>query len=588
MPRWLYACTPEPLEQLRYALAVIVWVLFFVALSELRGLGKWLSSSPAWSRAGMYAVGALVVFNLGYEHFRVHRYLGLMDFVRVAVLLLFWVTAARRFRIWEWRSPPSALVTWVLALALAALAMSRVWVRDAHLALEPAGVAYHLPFIVDEFAAAAGGHLPFVDFIPQYQSLLPWLLAPVWSFLGFSVSLSTWILAGLCWLGCISVYSALARNASSPPRALLLFICWLGLANFRMWSDAQGIETAFSYLPLAARLWLPLILVGCVGAEFRGKWPLLFSFAAIGAINSRDFGIPAMGGVLLAAMLFPGERIRRGLTGLVAFGLVFSLYALLIRASGGQWPDWNLAWLFHPIFLRAGVGMLPLPTFGLWWAVLMTFLAALVSALWLKKTELNRNRELAMTLVYVGIAGLGMFMYYIGRSHHEVLVGMFPFWGLALVLLVVAFARSGADVWRSPPVQLSGIVLGIGFLQFFAIPSPSVVWNRATVISAKEVRENRERVELIRRLTGSGGAAMMITPLGHVLAVKAGVRNEYPFAEEHSILTFEQLRMVLEAIERKKVRWIFGAIEPPELGAALERAGFKLQGAREPIPVWHR
>src|SRR5262249_14698024 len=118
---------------------------------------------------------------------------------------------------------------------LPVLVWEQSWEYNPHIIGRDSRIA-HLSFVMNEFAAVLNGRTPRVDFFPQYQGLLAYLLAPLFRVICLSIATYTTVLMALSTFGLLLWFGVLRRLTGDPWKALLLFVplIWLSLLPIRL------------------------------------------------------------------------------------------------------------------------------------------------------------------------------------------------------------------------------------------------------------------------------------------------------------------------------------------------------------------
>jgi len=180
---------------------------------------------------------------------------------------------------------------------------------------------------------------------------------------------------------------------------------------------------------------------------------------------------------------------------------------------------------------------------------------------------------------WLTIFGLGVGSYYLGRSHPEVLINMFPSWALSIVLLVVAIARAVPRRPRrlpSPAEALCLIAFGVLACSLAQTPSP--------VAEAERLMERREPIYVtgagegfVAERTSHGERVLILSELGHHVALDVGVVDVSRFTGQSAMPTVEQVEEAVADLRQAGGHKIFvpGAREWSGIPAILHRLGFR-------------
>src|SRR5262249_19048914 len=129
--------------------------------------------------------------------------------------------------------------------------------------------------------------------------------------------------------------------------------------------------------------------------------------------------------------------------------------------------------------------MLPMPACGLHWIIYLTLIGAIGRGLFDGRLE-RVHRGL---LLFSGVFGLGALMYFVGRSHHNVLITIFSAWALAFSILI----------WRLNPQEF-----GLTSPRFLPA-SLELLVTLGLFCSIVQVRHLANPLEQVQRLCTQGG-----------------------------------------------------------------------------------
>lgn len=622
---------PEPDEQALYLLALVVppltiWALCLAA-RRLRLPPGAVSARVAVAVQIVIALG--VVATCAYQARFVHAYfpptrtaLGLV--ATAGVLAAAWASArSRRVAAWGWtaagrralRASGAIAATAAAAYTLARLAS--VVFDDASILAAPATVSYHLPFTLGEFAAVLNGRTPGVDFFPQYASVLPYALAPVFRVVGLTVATFTLAMAALSAIALMLQFDVLRRVTQRPWIALALYVPLVALAFHPVEVLPNGsVATAFSYFAVGPlRTFGPWVVGWLVAWHLSqpsaGRAFVVFAAAGASALNNLDFGIPALGGAMVAlaltgpTTLLPRPRALLALLGSAALGVgaAFVAFECVTWLHSGRFASLSDMTLFQRAFARLGFGMVPLPRWGMHWLLYGTFMLAIGTAVVrLEASRLalrslpaaapSRERLLAGVLLYGGVFGAGALSYYVGRSHHPVLPALFGAWGSVLLLLVWLALRAAPRAWRGQRLAVVPALIAAGALAVCAgeaLPYrfPEVNLNESApqrgAVKVRSVLDAPRAAARLRSMAAPGEKVMLGSPAGHLVAELAGVDDVFPFVEWESCLVVGQLDEIVARIRASGVTRYFG-FASPELKERVAAAGLPVTFLDEPRP----
>jgi hypothetical protein len=607
-PMALYYVKPEPTEDARFLIALlgaILVPLFVLWVGRRRLLPTVPRSVVVVNQLAFVAVLAFAVFC---RRGSVHLDISYFNLPTVVVALLIGagiaVTVSRPVLlgpvrpIFESRSRP---MVWG-AFAVASLATA-IWLLpaiqlDTTIAHAVPATAYDLQYTFDEGLSVVNGHSPLVNYVAQYGSLWPYVIAIPLHVGNGSLGAFTTSMAFISLVAMLAVYSVIRRVAGSPVLALLLYLPFLATSFFVARGTPvrrYGFADYFGVFPL--RYVGPFFVLFLLARNLDGAWPRragwIFLVAGLAVMNNSDFGVPALGATAIAVVAAAdeprtrrwwGERIGEAVAGLLA---AFVLVSIVTVARTGDLPDLGLAFRYAHLFAVAGYDLLPMPWFGFWAAIYLTYCAALVVAAILI-TRRSRRRIEVGTLAWIGIFGLGSGAYYVGRSHSEVLIALFSSWALAVVLLLVVTTRDLLRRGGRPsPVQLATFV-GCGLLvcSLAQFPAPWRSLHRLGATSPETFQPAAD-VAFVAANAKPGEPVVLLTNLGQRISREAGVDDVTPYSGVASMPTRTQLTETLERLREDGGDKVFLHQEPTTwsgLLPALEAEGFRQVKASEPEP----
>jgi hypothetical protein len=476
-----------------------------------------------------------------------------------------------------------------------ALVATAVWLlpainTDATIGRANEALVTNAPYWLDETFAVLNGRAPLVDFHSQYGQLWPYLAAGPMLVLGTSFGVFAAIMATATGAALMATYALLRRVVRRSLLALALYLPLLATSLFlergpldNRWAPSD----VFSLFPM--RYGGPLVLAWLTARHVDGAWPRrpawLFLAAGLVAINNVEFGIPALGATLAAA-LWSDERLSwRGagrLAAEAAAGLLAAavLVAALTLAVAGSLPHYGRLTEFPRLFGVDGWGMLPMHAYGFQVVLYVTFAAAIVLAT-VRAVTGEEDRLLTAMLAWAGVFGLGVGSYFAGRSHPEVLVDLFCAWALALALLLVAVVRAIlARPGRRPAAAELAVLFALGLMvcSLAQIPTPWSQVERLGRTTPTPAFTDNATERFVASVTTRGEPVALLVDAGHRVAYDLGLDNVSPYASIESMPSEEQFRTTLDALRRAHGHKLFAYARQtlPEQGRAFERGGLRL------------
>jgi hypothetical protein len=632
---WSDACVPEPLELPTYALAVLLpAILMFIGVLLLRRLRlfRGAETQSLWVSAAAFASQLLLVVYAGYAWVYESEHgwkTQLFNFPLAQVVLGLCVAACLGFSwlrpshkktlVWFVSSARSTWLAWLLAAGWAIANLLCCVFTDDNFFMA-SRVVGHTSFQMGEFAAVINGLFPLVDFHPQYQNVLSYVLRPLFFFVRFNLTSFTLTMGALSLIGFLLVYRVLSRVTGS---------CWLGLALFIPWVavslanlEGPGLPPANSFNYYAVG---PIRYFGLFLMAYLSMWYLSLPqsrrlitgslVAGLVALNNLDFGFAAAVGFLACVTMFPppDDRVDRVMRTLRATAVSVGCagtsilgYWFAVRIVSGRWP--NPRWLteYQLIFARMGFNLQKLPDSGLYWLLYFTFMVAFLYAIFSAfcegdRTVHLRHRLSTGMLAYGSIAGFGAFTYYIGRSHPSVIVNIYSAWAFVVALLthrilidmrearLSTTADGGNSIWAIPTVAVLALCSALLPLSL-EFPKVGDEMKRLSYRAGAHADQRPARLaSLIRKYVRKSEPTVIIYPDAHWLAIRASVQNVFPYAHPLSLLVKAQLEPLFLSLERLRPghEYVFGDLIP-DITDRLRRLGFVFVEADGDFAVWHR
>ena len=641
---------PEPLEQLRFLLALTAPIALAVMTVVMwRRAPLQTRAGQAIGRAALVVAevfGVVLVAACWRHQATLHRWFSdraLLVAVSVAavVLVAAWRGWLSKVFVLPGRRSRARLVVGVLLAAI----VTGLWLlpgiyRQANISGADVIVRYHVQFTMNEFLAVTDGRSPFVDFAAQYTRLLPYLVAPVFALFGSSVGVYTAVMWVMGLASFVAIYLFFTEVTDDPFRAWALYLPFLAVSMatvLRVADTRVYLANLYGFVPL--RLFGPFLLAGPVARQLRrprARAPVvLFAMAALVAANNFELGLPCLAATFLALACGLGPDVRRGLQRLVVqaaagVGIASILVVAIALVQTGQVPSTRYLSHFSRAFGVEGFGMLPMPTLGLHVPIYLTFVACLAIALITVATRdalSPAETVLCGALAYAGVLGLGGSAYWVGRSDPLALVGVFPTWGLAAALLAwwvlrAVAARTPVDGWTAVragvPAMAVLTTVALMALSTSQFPAPWSELRRIRATDAARVDgtsnswwclvspaeggpaepcplgppslDRQAAIRFVADHSDRGQRVAIVASLGHGIAGEAGVVNVSPYSHPDSIVFYEMVDFLIDALDRADARTVFLGTSYPEIGSELLRRGFTPgpHDAESDLTVWTR
>lgn len=309
----------------------------------------------------------------------------------------------------------------------------------------------------------------------------------------------------------------------------------------------------------------------------RGSPSLWVVYLASGltVLNNFDFGICCLVATIVGASCAIDRSLplRSGILDQVVQAAVGLTGALLLVTGvtlllAGEVPDLSILTYWSNVFGRQGFGLLPMPAWGLHWALYFTYVGALLAG----SVRLIRDptdRTLTPMLAFMGVFGLLTGQYFAGRSQGTQLIVLFPVWGFTLALLTLLVVRSlrGADlrIARRSVVPALAVLIGFGLMvaTMARIPAP---WHELDRISTDTTHplDLISAQRFVEAHTNSGERVVILTTsVDHRVAERAGVANVSPWGSD-ALFSKQELDRMLGALDGEGGSKIF--LDSEQLG----------------------
>jgi hypothetical protein len=606
-PSALAAVDPKPTEQARYLIALggAILVPLAIIANARWPLPRSRLGRPAALLVQLVFVLILAVgtlchegsLNLDLEYFTLPTILVALLIGAVCTLVISWRPAFSRAR--KLLLLDSRAVRW--GAAAIALLATVAWVLpaiqlDGTVANAHPATTTDLVYTFDEGLSVLNGHTPLVNYVAQYGSLWPYVVAFPLHLTNGSLGGFTTSMAAITTVAMLAIYGVLRRVTRSAIGALALFLPFLATSFFLILGTPlvrYSFADYFGVFPL--RYAGPYLVAFLIARHLSGAQPRratwIFLAAGLALLNNGDFGVPALGATIIALVAGSSEpRTRRWslrlaietLGGLIA---AYALLSIVTLARTGSLPNIGLLFRYAHLFALAGYNMLPTPWFGFWVVIYLTFAAALAVATTMAVRRSPDRVTLGM-LAWIGIFGLGIGSYYGGRSNPQVLIAMFSAWSLCLSLLVVVTVRSIAQRPHTlGPAQIALFVgLGLTVCSLAQFPAPWRSIERLRSPAPIEALQPTADVAFVAAHSRPGETVALLATLGQRISREADVDDVLPYTGILSMPTREQLTETLENLreDHGTTLYVREGEAWPELIPAIERRGFRPVAATEP------
>jgi hypothetical protein len=619
-----WAVVAEPTEQGRFLLALAAPLLFAGALAATARRG--LSLSPRVAAVAVpLAQAVLLAFAVVcilvqqrlvyevpiYQPGVSHRW----RYFTPATLVAAGVLAAGAFVVLDRSAWRACVASWLretdrrrLVAMLLAILLTAIWLLHAvNTDSSIMGTSSHewspAQFTLDETYAVLNGRTPLADFTAQYGSLWPFLTAAALAVFGETFLVFSLAMCAITAVALLAVYALLRRIVRNGVTALLLYLPFLATSFFLVGgtlTSRYSFGDYFGVFPLryAGPFLLAWLLVRQLdGAGPRRPW-ILFGVAGLCVLNNAEFGLAALAATVAALVWTASDRSLRALArlaGQLALGLLvaYALVALLTLIRAGELPQLSRLLDYGRLYSIGGFGLLHLHrTLGLHLVVYLTYAAAIGVAT-VRAIERAPNRPLTGMLAWCGVFGLGSAAYFMGRTHPELLIALFPTWALTLGLLtvdVVARVTQRADARPRLGTALVLMATALTVCSLAQVPAPWTQLQRIgqdkpttpliegeapLPIYSRAFLPDLSTREFFAPQPGAKVAILLTT--GHQIAHALGVIDISRYTGLYSIVNRERLRTVVDDLRAEGGSTVYLPDASQEVYDTLRGWGFRRQ-----------
>jgi len=524
----------EKIDQLIFLACVII--SFLIMVKELRN-----KNNVKFTRLSLLGILVFIIGIFGVEkHSPINGadltkilWLGFGPFVLLTVIL----TIPFVFYIYSWNNLNRfiRLVFNFLAISVVMLAIPAAW-QGGNSIIDN----YHSEYLINENLAVAAGHIPYVDFIPQYGTFYSWLFAPLKNYFDADglVTVSLYMMSiGTIFALAIGVWLVyLAMNKKSLALAVLLVIPLTSIAQFPGRSSYTGtIYTLLSAIPtrIMPGVFVGLLLISSLLNPNKTKNKIIYMIIipiilGLNLWNSQDFSIALVFSVFALIFFSTKVNINKILLMSITFIFGFFLYPIFLNLINQQ-----IKWNWYGLFLRNfgkssnAVGSEPFTTPGpvfiiLPWIISLVFASFFIlikskySGMILSEIE----RRAILTSSLFSLWTLFGFAYYLNRSYAS---GQMQILFLPLSIASAAFFAylfgSGFPTWSpkdffqkekwtkinfndSLGYLLIGIITSLPIACSIAMPSPQIEFDRLLKSHAENSWPKPTNKEVFKLITG--------------------------------------------------------------------------------------
>lgn len=405
-----------------------------------------------------------------------------------------------------------------------------------------------------------------VDFVHQY-GLYPHFLEPLFRLIGLEVLSFTIIIGILTVLTFLLLLRTMLLVTDSRTIALLGFLALV--SGGYVGKIVSSYDPYFQYFPLrtifpAAAAWL---VVGYLRTRSTLHFAALYMVSSLAILWNPETGIVVMTAVLLTTLYdeYSRHNLRSGLL-LLCKGALISIAAIAafscyLYLRYGEFPDYRELARYTAIFYGTGFFMLPMTPLHPWNLVVLVYIAGLAWGIGALVSGVVTQRTSVVT--FLSLLGIGLFAYYQGRSHNEVLLlCLYP----AFMLLTVFIDRLLVRGTENRVAMAAGIC-GVTFLVFTAgglyNGAVRLVFGELGIVNRyNDYRHNSQpnvmnRAEFIRNRTARGEEVLILSGHSGLFHLVSQTTNPVEIPSIPEAVLVEDYQKILACVDQGPCRRLF-------------------------------
>ena len=462
----------------------------------------------------------------------------------------------------------------------------------------------HFDALIYPLSQVVAGKTLLVD-LPSQYGLFPEFLAPLFRLTSLSVARLSLVFAIFQLASILCLHFVLSRYIKNrgvmviTTLALAMVTYGIGGAD----GLSEELDPYFQYWPV--RFLFPALTVFLFDWFIRNTgqirlW-ILIGIAAVSLLWNLDTGaaiILALGSVFgaftllsckpksdsLRQLLVLGRSGKFWLLSMLAIPLsclfLFATFFLYLHLKSGEMPNLAAVSEYQSIFYKLGFFMIPLPLEapGAWMAVLGVYLLSFITGL--EEIRCRKNQRFGAIIIYLSLLGLGLFVYYQGRSHLSNLIAVS--WPAVLLtgLLVDRQLRAhrlglipAGDFWPCMAGVTALVVPAIGLL--FSIPLLIIQADFFPIHSGHlepAQRQLRDELDFIRSACTPGSGCLLLCKRQGIYSAELGLASAWKGPGLSELLLETDRQRLLSLIRAGRFHTIVLARDPvilSQLGMAL-------------------
>jgi hypothetical protein len=529
---------PEPLDKFLYVTLTISIPFFLVAIMYVakKNGGDYFDVRPIFW--GLISFITLISIFQGY-FFELLRLFSDGAFVGT-IICFFLVFAFAQKEYLDAELVNKKLFKYVFIYSSIIIIGQRVW-NIKSISYEAGIFGLHYEAVTSSAVRIASGETCLVDVFPQYGCFGE-ILSPLLQYFGSSIFVVSGLFAVLL---VIALAAAMLFTRKLFDKPVILLGCLLSLSVFISLNLIyDNPDPVIQYFPL--RFLFPslslLLVIWYQRQPGYFKSIGLGVFSALSIVWNLESGL-AVTLSLAFFVLFVNftehpwrekkkifSAFRRLLFFILSFGLVLSFFTLYLYLKSAVFPNFQHFIMFHKVFFELGFGMLPIPSFPDYWTIYVAIIFCVLfwAVLWVSSNEERKDHRLEL-VTYLAVLSIGLFVYYVGRSHDLVL--RLVVWPGAILFF---FLLDRATQNKFPSNWMNNIATAITILcctlpaAFLVNATPSVVKNIKTVSYASHAENSKvlQDISFITAHTQPGEEVAIVSVLQGIFYGESDLRSK--------------------------------------------------------------
>jgi hypothetical protein len=399
--------------------------------------------------------------------------------------------------------------------------------------------------------------------LPHQYGLYPHILEPIFRITGLSVLTFTLLMGVLCiatFWSILKVLKALTFDRGIACLGVITLFYYSYI--FRM---SQNPDPYFQYYPI--RTVFPALSIYLVYRYFKERSKacsaLLSVLGSVALLWNFETGFVVFAAWLMLLVIDRVSRreyaaIPRDISaGLFILILVVSLFSAALYFRYGHLPDYGSFFMFQRIFYNYGFFMLPMEPFHPWNLVALIYVMGLLHTI---EALYSRNDSVkARVVAYLSLLGIGLFAYYQGRSHNEVL--LLVSWPAAMLLTIFmdALLASIKSHGRLIEKFLFAGVLGLVFFSLVSLPKgfqatypgKNGIAARMRSLTSNETTPVMGRIDMVKRRIVKGEEVLILSYLSGLYYLESETTNPLRLPGPVEMLLKSDYRMTADYLEKR-------------------------------------